>query len=198
MTVEHQEDSPPKRWAAWANSVWPRSSHLDHETNQHWAQKKIKKRVSFSEDCTKYFVPKRSENRSNELFISHSDIFRNTLISDSECAQFGEDWNSYNDWLLDEKATKIAGGVYCGRLGFVEKICVSKVYIKLVGDDTNSMVCINRASIAEGHFGTLDIKIHQNSFTRLADVSEADEAPSSKTAEARIRRSERLAKKAAQ
>lgn len=209
MTVELEDGSPPESWAAWANAVWSKSScpgdktTTYHRINHHTKQKKskTKKRVSFSDECVEYDVPKYTETRSDKLFISHFDIARNNLVSESEFAQFGEDESAldrYNDWLLNDQATKISTGVYRGRLGLVEKICASKVYVKLIGNE--SIVCINRSSIAEGHFGSHEVEIiHQNSLLSREDASEANEIPStSQTTEARIRRSKRLAKKAAQ
>lgn len=204
MTVKLQDGSPPESWAAWANAVWSRPSYPDDKTTNHHRKKKkskTKKRVSFSEECVEYDVPKYTETRSDKLFISRFDIVRNNLVSDSEFAQFGEDRSAldrYNDWLLNDQATKISGGVYRGRLGLVEKICASKVYVKLIGDE--GMVCINRSSIAEGHYGSHEVEmIHQNSLMSREDASETNEVlPPSQTTEARIRRSKRLAKKAAQ
>ena len=210
MTVELEEGSPPESWAAWANAVWSRSSYPDdkstsyHRINHHTKKKKskAKKRVSFSDKCVEYDVPKYTETRSDKLFISRFDIVRNNLVSDSEFAQFGEDRSAldrYNDWLLNDQATKISGGVYRGRLGLVEKICASKVYVKLIGRD-EGMVCINRSSIAEGHYGSHEVEIiHQSFLVSREDAREAIEIPpTSQTTEARIRRSKRLAKKAAQ
>lgn len=209
--IELQEG--PKSWAAWANAVWSRSSYPDDQTiglSQHRISHRnnkkgnskeniSNKKVSFSDTCIEYAVPKYTETRSIELFISRFDIARNNLVSDSEYAQFGEDGSAldrYNDWLLNDQATKIASGVYRGRLGLVEKICASRVYVKLIGDE--GMVCINRTSIAEGHYGSPEVEIHQKYPTSIEDASEANETRPSHTSEARIRRSKRLAKKAAQ
>ena len=159
-------------------------------------------RREFPFKCVEYDVPKYTETRSDKLFISRFDIVRNNLVSDSEFAQFGQDRSAldrYNDWLLNDQATKISGGVYRGRLGLVEKICSSKVYVKLIGKD-EGMVCINRSSIAEGHYGSHEVEIiHQSFLVSREDAREAIEIPpTSQTTEARIRRSKRLAKKAAQ
>ena len=159
-------------------------------------------RREFPFQCVEYEVPKYTETRSDKLFISRFDIVRNNLVSDSEFAQFDEDRSAldrYNDWLLNDQATKISSGVYRGRLGLVEKICASKVYVKLIGRD-EGMVCINRSSIAEGHYGSHEVEIiHQSFVVSREDASEANEIPpTSQTTEARIRRSKRLAKKAAQ
>ena len=210
MTVELEEGFSPESWAAWANALWSRSSYPDdkstsyHLINHHTEKKKskTKKRVSFSDKCVEYDVPKYTETRSDKLFISRFDIVRNNLVSDSEFAQFGEDRSAldrYNDWLLNDQATKISGGVYRGRLGLVEKICTSKVYVKLIGVN-EGMVCINRSSIAEGHYGSHEVEIiHKNSLMSREDANEANGIPTtSQTTEARIRRSKRLAKKAAQ
>lgn len=206
---ELQGGSPPESWAAWANAVWFRSSYPDDKSTSHYRinhrtktkKSKTKKRVSFSDECVEYDVPKYTETRSDKLFISRCDIVRNNLVSDSEFAQFGEDRSAldrYNDWLLNDQATKISGGLYRGRLGLVEKICASKVYVKLIGDE--GIVCINRSSIAEGHYGSHEVEIiHQNSLMSQEDAREANKIPPpSQTTKARTRRSKRLAKKAAQ
>jgi len=192
MTVEHQEGTLSLSWAAWANAIWSKSSRSieNHSTDKHCAEKKKNKQVSFSDQCTKYSVSKYTEERSNDLFISRLDVVRNGLISDSECAQFGEDesaWNQYQEWLLNEKATKIIGGAYGGHLGLVEKICASKVYVKLIADD--KVVCINRTSIAHGHVGSFEAEIYQKSLK--FHEKETDEGPPSQTTEARTRRSKR-------
>lgn len=209
MTVELEDGSPPESWAAWANAIWSRSScpgdktttyhRINHRTKT--KKSKTKKRVSFSDECVEYDVPKYTETRSDKLFISHFDIARNNLVSESELAQFGEDilaLDRYNDWLLNDQATKISGGVYRGRLGLVERICASKVYVKLINGD-EGIVCINRSSIAEGHYGSHEVEIiHQSSLLSRENANEANGIPStSQTTEARIRRSKRLAKKAA-
>ena len=195
MTVEPQELS----WAAWANATWCKSSSPaeNNNTSEHRAKKKSGRRVFFSDQCKRYSVTKYTEERSNDLFISRLDIARNQLVSDSESAQFGSDlsaWIQYQEWLLNEKATKIVRGAYSGSLGVVEKICASKVYVKLIGDD--KVVCINRKSIAHRQVGSFEAEIYENSLKSFQQ--ETDGEPVSQTTEARSRRSKRLSKKAAQ
>lgn len=171
-----------------------------------------KSRVSFDDfECTKHTVPKYTETRNSTLFITRDEIARNVAESDRECGTFlqkkdAERWKNciraleeYNQWLLDSNATKIARGKYKGRLGLVETICKSMVRVKLNG--TGKVVCIARSSIEEGYIGSLEDKMYQRSIddhvhsrSTMEDYDKDDDSPVvSPTADARIRRSKRIA-----
>eukprot|EP00562_Extubocellulus_spinifer_P020930 CAMPEP_0178613994 /NCGR_PEP_ID=MMETSP0698-20121128/1935_1 /TAXON_ID=265572 /ORGANISM="Extubocellulus spinifer, Strain CCMP396" /LENGTH=301 /DNA_ID=CAMNT_0020252715 /DNA_START=1720 /DNA_END=2625 /DNA_ORIENTATION=+ len=168
-------------------------------------------RVSFDSEYVEHLVTKYTERRNSNLFITRDEVGRSIRESDRECGSFlknkdatqwktvTESIKSYNRWLLDSNATKIARGKYKGRLGFVVSISASKVHVKLSGDD--KAVCVARSSIEEGYHGSFEDEAYERSINetscRKSARKEEDkgggQTSASRTADARIRRSKRIA-----
>ena len=194
--------------AEWANEIWSKAYSAVYHSSINPS------RVSFDSEDTEHVVTKYAEMRTPTLFITRDEIERSATESDRECNTFlknidATQWKAvteaiknYNQWLLDSKATKIARGEYKGRLGLVESITASKVRVKLSGDD--KAVCVARASIEEGYSGSFEEEVYQRSMNETSyrrslmkakEGNDKDRQPAavSRTAEARIRRSKRIA-----